>query len=92
MIGLGMMGGPMAGHLLRHKFPVFGHDLDPARCREFARRGGTVCPDTAAVARQAKIVIVMVGYDHEASRRERLRMERREISVLKRLGIGNPYL
>ena len=34
----------------------------------------------------------LVGYDHEASRREQLRMERREISVLKRFGIGNPYL
>jgi probable rRNA maturation factor len=34
----------------------------------------------------------LVGYDHEANRRERLRMERREISVLKRFGIGNPYL
>jgi probable rRNA maturation factor len=34
----------------------------------------------------------LVGYDHEVSRHERLRMERREISVLKRFGIGNPYL
>jgi probable rRNA maturation factor len=34
----------------------------------------------------------LVGYDHELGRRERLRMERREISVLKRFGIGNPYL
>jgi probable rRNA maturation factor len=34
----------------------------------------------------------LVGYDHEAGRHERLRMERREISVLKRFGIGNPYL
>jgi probable rRNA maturation factor len=33
----------------------------------------------------------LVGFDHEAGRRERLRMERREISVLKRFGIGNPY-
>jgi probable rRNA maturation factor len=33
----------------------------------------------------------LAGYDHEAGRRERLRMERREISVLKRFGIGNPY-
>ena len=33
----------------------------------------------------------LVGYDHEAGRREQLRMERREISVLKRFGIGNPY-
>jgi len=34
----------------------------------------------------------LAGYDHETGRRERLRMERREISVLKRFGIGNPYL
>jgi probable rRNA maturation factor len=33
----------------------------------------------------------LVGYDHEAGRRERLRMERREIAVLKSFGIGNPY-
>ena len=34
----------------------------------------------------------LAGYDHETGRRQRLRMERREISVLKRFGIGNPYL
>ena len=34
----------------------------------------------------------LVGYDHELGRLERLRMERREISVLKKFGIGNPYL
>ena len=34
----------------------------------------------------------LVGYDHEAGRLEQMRMERREISVLKRFGIGNPYL
>ncbi|HEU4781491.1 MAG TPA: rRNA maturation RNase YbeY [Steroidobacteraceae bacterium] len=34
----------------------------------------------------------LAGYDHETGRREQLRMERREISVLKRFGIGNPYL
>jgi len=33
----------------------------------------------------------LAGYDHEAGRRERLRMERREIAVLRSLGIGNPY-
>lgn len=34
----------------------------------------------------------LAGYDHETGLRQRLRMERREISVLKRFGIGNPYL
>ena len=34
----------------------------------------------------------LAGYDHERGERERLRMERREISVLKSFGYGNPYL
>jgi probable rRNA maturation factor len=34
----------------------------------------------------------LAGFDHELGLRQRLRMERREISVLKRFGIGNPYL
>jgi len=33
----------------------------------------------------------LAGYDHEAGRSERLRMERREIAVLKSFGFGNPY-
>ena len=32
----------------------------------------------------------LVGYDHEA-RRDAARMERREITVLRRLGFANPY-
>lgn len=33
----------------------------------------------------------LAGFDHEAGERERMRMERREIAVLKKFGIGNPY-
>ncbi|HLA73194.1 MAG TPA: rRNA maturation RNase YbeY [Steroidobacteraceae bacterium] len=33
----------------------------------------------------------LAGYDHEVGRSERLRMERREIAVLKSFGFGNPY-
>jgi probable rRNA maturation factor len=33
----------------------------------------------------------LAGYDHEAGNRERMKMERREISVLRSFGIGNPY-
>jgi len=33
----------------------------------------------------------LVGYDHEANLRERLRMERREIAVLREFGFRNPY-
>ncbi len=34
----------------------------------------------------------LAGYDHETGERDRLRMERREIAVLKSFGYGNPYL
>ena len=33
----------------------------------------------------------LAGYDHEAGKREQMRMERREIAVLRSFGIGNPY-
>ena len=33
----------------------------------------------------------LAGYDHERGERDRLRMERREVSVLKSFGFGNPY-
>ena len=33
----------------------------------------------------------LAGYDHEVSRREQQRMERREITVLRSFGFGNPY-
>ena len=34
----------------------------------------------------------LAGYDHERGERDRVKMERREISVLKTFGFGNPYL
>ena len=33
----------------------------------------------------------LAGYDHEVGDRERMRMERREIAVLRSFGYGNPY-
>jgi probable rRNA maturation factor len=34
----------------------------------------------------------LVGYDHERGERDRMKMERREIAVLKGFGFGNPYI
>lgn len=33
----------------------------------------------------------LVGYDHERGERDRMKMERREIAVLREFGFGNPY-
>jgi probable rRNA maturation factor len=33
----------------------------------------------------------LAGYDHERGERERMKMERREIAVLRSFGYGNPY-
>jgi probable rRNA maturation factor len=57
--------------------------------REAVRDGKTM------VAHWAHMIVHgalhLAGYDHEAGRRERLRMERREIAVLRRFGFRNPY-
>lgn len=34
----------------------------------------------------------LAGYDHETGERDRLKMERREIAVLRSFGYGNPYV
>jgi probable rRNA maturation factor len=34
----------------------------------------------------------LAGYDHERGERDRMKMERREIAVLRSFGYGNPYL
>ena len=59
-IGLGIMGRPMAGHLLSagHKLAVVQHrsPLPP----EFLDQGAIACETAADVARQAEVIITMV--------------------------------
>lgn len=56
-IGLGIMGGAFARHLLAAGHDVVGYDVLPARRRELARLGGRPASSCAEVAAQAKIVI-----------------------------------
>ncbi len=58
-IGLGIMGAPMAGHLLKaghHLFVYARHDVPDA----IASGGATRCPTATDVAKQADIVFLMV--------------------------------
>lgn len=57
LIGLGVMGGAMSGHLLATGFAVRGFDLDPNRRAEHQARGGVVCESPADVARGVDVVV-----------------------------------
>ncbi|MDP3673756.1 MAG: 2-hydroxy-3-oxopropionate reductase [Novosphingobium sp.] len=58
-IGLGIMGRPMAGHLLTagHRLAVLNRGSHPA---EFAERGALVCGSAREIAEQSDVIISMV--------------------------------
>jgi len=58
-IGLGIMGRPMAGHLLTGGHTLFVHDIAPVP-QAILDAGATACTSSAEVARRADIIITMV--------------------------------
>jgi 2-hydroxy-3-oxopropionate reductase len=58
-IGLGIMGGPMAGHLQAGGCKLYLHDVKNPPL-ELVEGGATVCTNAAEVAKRADIIIVMV--------------------------------
>lgn len=60
-IGLGIMGGPMAGHLLAAGHVVHLHSRTKAKAAAQIAAGGIWHDDPGAAAAQADIVITMVG-------------------------------
>lgn len=59
-IGLGIMGLPMAGHLIDAGHRVVGHNRTPDRTAALVERGGTAAESAAEAACEADIVAVMV--------------------------------
>ena len=57
IIGLGIMGGAIAGNLIERGWHVVGFDIDPARCAELEQMKGTVATDVSQVARDAPIIM-----------------------------------
>lgn len=57
MVGLGIMGSAMSGHLLRAGHEVHGTDVSPAAVETFAAEGGHAAADVGAVAASAEVVI-----------------------------------
>lgn len=58
-IGLGIMGTPMAGHLLKAGHQLFVHSV-PSVPADVTKAGATACASGREVAQQADIVFVMV--------------------------------
>src|SRR6266481_2306757 len=56
-IGLGNMGGPVAGHIQRAQYPMVVYDLRDEATRSFRERGATVVDSAAALARQSDVII-----------------------------------
>ncbi|MEW6121759.1 MAG: 2-hydroxy-3-oxopropionate reductase [Pseudomonadota bacterium] len=58
-IGLGIMGTPMAGHLIAAGHTLFLHDVVKVPS-DLTDKGGTACASSAEVAKQADVIILMV--------------------------------
>jgi L-threonate 2-dehydrogenase len=56
-IGLGIMGGAFARHLIAAGYRVIGYDIDAARREELQRSGGTAALSVASVAGAAQVII-----------------------------------
>ncbi len=59
-IGVGIMGKPMAGHLLEAGHTVHIYDVVPGPVKELAAKGAVVCASSREVAQKSDITIIMV--------------------------------
>ena len=59
-IGLGNMGGPMAGNLVKAGHIVRGFDLVPTSCAEAAAAGVAIAPTSSAAVADADVVVTML--------------------------------
>jgi len=64
-IGLGMMGAPMCGHLLRAGFAVSVHTRTPERAEAALAAGARWCDSPRSVAEQSDVVFAMLGFPAE---------------------------
>lgn len=62
-IGLGRMGLPMAGNLVKSGFEVAGFDIDPTRTARLAGQGGTAAASIADAVRGADMVLSIIMDD-----------------------------
>lgn len=59
-IGLGIMGKPMAGHLLKAGHELFVYDVNPNPVKELTAKGAVACNGCKDVAQKSDIIFIMV--------------------------------
>ena len=59
-IGVGIMGKPMAGHLMAAGYTLNICDINPEPIKELASKGAVVCSNGKEVAEKSEIVFIMV--------------------------------
>ena len=62
-IGLGIMGGKMAAHLVKAGHRVCGVDLDPNRVEALTEAGGIACDSIAQACEDAQVIMTMLPRD-----------------------------
>ncbi|MBT2385130.1 2-hydroxy-3-oxopropionate reductase [Streptomyces sp. ISL-11] len=62
-IGLGIMGSPMAEHLIKAGHPVTGYTLEPHKLDRLAAAGGTPAGGVAEAVRGAEVIVTMLPAD-----------------------------
>jgi 3-hydroxyisobutyrate dehydrogenase len=67
-IGLGNMGGPVAGHIQRAGFPMVVYDLREEATHPFEERGAKVADSAAALARQSDVIITALPMPNDVER------------------------
>lgn len=64
-IGLGIMGSPMAGHLVEAGHEVTGYDIGPKGLEKLKEAGGSAAAGVAEAVRDKDIVITMLPQDEQ---------------------------
>jgi len=67
-IGLGNMGGPVAGHIQRAGFPMIVYDLREAATQPFRERGALVVNSAAELAYGCDVIITALPMPHDVEK------------------------
>jgi 3-hydroxyisobutyrate dehydrogenase-like beta-hydroxyacid dehydrogenase len=67
VVGVGRMGLAIVKHLIRHGYAAIGQDINEKALQEARAAGATTAATPAEIGKAARVVVVAVGYDHEAT-------------------------